>query len=482
MESLLMTDNSTSGHNRDLSRESVFYALAMIFSGMVQVAFLPFISRYLTADAAGELGTLRIIAEAIAGIVVLGLPTALIRAWHRTSQHRSVLIKGITFPLVPSVLMIAAILFMQGFLRSFLNLQHPDYLFHAILLGIGIAYVQIALTLPRAAGLAGRYLILQLIRGIMALGLLVLLLSSTMDAIPSFMTARWAPSFLIAVVAVVMMWRKTADSKQQKGQEGLTKEILGFSLPLIPATLSMIVLSSADMFMLRSIYPDMAESGYYEWASRACLVLMPMILGFNMAWKRFIFRKKRTGGTLAELGRAGLLFMLLVNWGSLILAMSSAWIVPLAGGGNFLPAVRVLPTLAGAVALYGLFLVSQTGCLLTGQTRYIAGMTLFGAMLNIGFNFRLIPVAGALGAAFATLGTNLFMALSLFWLGRKIFPISFFVVVLTVIPPIAFGPLATLGPGWRAIIIIISTLITVSAIAFLRLMGTRLEGSDSDET
>ncbi len=478
-----MTEPSASGHNRDLSRETVFYALAMVFSGMVQVAFLPFISRYLTADAAGELGTLRIIAEAIGGIVVLGLPTALIRAWHRTSQHRSILVRAITFPLVPSFLMVAAVLLLQGFLKSFLNLQHPDYIFHAILLGTGIAYVQIALTLPRADGLAGRYLIFQLIRGLAALGLLILLLySHAMDSIPSFMTARWAPSFLIAFAAVVMMWKRTAHSKRYKTVEGLTGEILGFSLPLIPATLSMIVLSSADMFMLRSIYPDMAESGYYEWASRACLVLMPMILGFNMAWKRFIFRKKRTGGTLAELGRTGLLFMLLVNWISLLLAMSSGWIVPLVGGENFLPALRVLPTLAGAVALYGLFLVSQTGCLLTGQTKFIAGMTLFGAMLNIGFNFRLIPVAGALGAAFATLGTNLFMALSLFWLGRKVFPINFLVVVLTVLPPIAFGAMAMLGPGWRASIVIIATIITVSAMAYLRLPGTRMEGGDTDET
>ena len=478
-----MAEHSTFAHRKDLSRESAFYALAMVFSGMVQVAFLPFISRYLTADAAGELGILRILAEAIAGIVVLGLPTALIRAWHRTTQHRAVLLRGITFPIIPTMLMIAAVLLLQGFLRSFLNLQHPDYLLHAILLGTGIAYVQIALSIPRADGLAGRYLILQLIRGVMALGLLALLLySGTMDTIPSFMTARWAPSFLIAFAAVVLMWKKTADSKKLKGSEGLTREILSFSLPLIPATLSMIVLSSADMFMLRSILPDMAQSGYYEWASRACLVLMPMILGFNMAWKRFIFRKKRTGGTLAELGRAGLLFMLLVNWGSLILAMSSPWIVPLVGGGQFLPAARVLPTLSGAVALYGLFLISQTGCLLTGQTRFIAGMTLFGAMLNIGFNFRLIPIAGALGAAFATLGTNLFMALSLFWLGRKVFPISFFVVVLTVLPPIALGPMANLSPVLRMIIVLAATLVTVLGVGYLRLMGTRLEGSAFDET
>ena len=467
-------------HSRDLSRETVFYALAMIFSGLVQVAFLPFISEFLSPEAAGELGTLRILAEAIAGIVVLGLPTALIRTWHRSDMHRAILLRGIVFPLFPTVLMGVLVLLLHGFLTGFLNLRNPQYLVHAVLLGVGIAYVQIALSFPRADGLAGRYLLIQLVRGILALGTLaVLLYATSTEAVPSFMTARWAPSFLLAVFAVAMMWKRTSREPEGGDTRSLTGEILTFSLPLIPAALSMIVLSSADMFMLRSIHTDMAQSGYYEWSSRACLVLMPMILGFNMAWKRFIFRKKRTGGTLGELGRAGLLFMVMVNWASLILAMSSQWIVPMVGGAGYLPAAGVLPTLAGALAMYGLFLISQTGCLLTGQTRFIAWMTLFGALLNIGFNFRLIPVAGALGAAFATLATNLFMALSLFWLGRKVFPISFFIVFLTVLPPIALGPLASLDAGIRAAIVLAATAVTAAVIGYLRSIGTVADGTDS---
>lgn len=466
---------------RDLSKEAIFYAAALIFSGLVQVAFLPFFSKFLTADAAGELGTLRIISEAIAGLVVLGLPTALIRTWQRTSNHRAVLVRGIIFPAIPALLMALLVLLLHGSLKSFLHLQYPRFLIHAVLLGIAVAYVQISLSLPRADGLAGRYLLLQIIRGSLALGALALFLYAfSFDAIPSFMTARWAPSYLIATVAMIMMWKRTADSVKCEKPSSLSKDILGFSLPLIPATLSMIVLSSADMFMLRSIYPDLAESGYYEWASRACLVLMPMILGFDMAWKRFIFRKRKTGGNLAELGRAGLLFMVMVNWTALLLAMSSPWIVGLVGGASFLPSLRVLPTLAGASAMFGLFLISQTGCLLTGQTRYIAGMTLFGAILNIGFNFRLIPVAGALGAAFATLATNLFMALSLFWLGRKVFPISFLAVALTVILPISFGPLATLDAGFRSAIVLVGTIITILIIAVLRRLGTTLKEGSSE--
>jgi O-antigen/teichoic acid export membrane protein len=278
----------------------------------------------------------------------------------------------------------------------------------------------------------------------------------------------------MVLAAGAFMWVRTSASRGEAPPAALNRELFAFSLPLVPAGLALIVLSSSDMFMLRVMSPSLSESGYYEWASRVCLGLMPVILGFDMAWKRYIFRKKETGGTIAELGRAGLLFMLLVNWISMLLAMASPPIVAALGGGEFWPAVRVLPTLAGASAMYGLFLISQTGCLLTGQTKYVAWMTLFGAMLNIGFNMRLIPVAGALGAAFATIATNLFMALSLFWLGRKVFPISFLAVTLTVIPPLTFGPLATLGPGWRSAVVLAGSILTVAVIWLLRLMGTTL--------
>lgn len=462
-------------HGRDLSRETFHYSLALFVSGLVQLAFLPFISRYLTADGAGELGTLRVISEGVAGVVVLGLPTALIRAWHRTTAHRTVLVRGLAFPLFPALFSAVLVLLLGGVLTSALHLSSSGLLGHALLLGISAAYVQVVLAFPRAQGFSGGYLILQVVRGLASLaGLWVLLRLTSTGAVESFMTARWLPSFAVVILAAAIMWKRTSTSRKEPVPEGLNRELLAFSLPLIPASLALIVLSSADMFMLRNIYPVLSESGYYEWASRLCLAIMPLILGFDMAWKRFIFRKKKTGGTIAELGRAGLLFMVLVNWVSMLLAMASPPLVAAIGGGEFWYAVRILPTLAGATAMYGLFLISQTGCLLTGQTRYVAMMTLFGAFLNVGFNLRLIPVAGGLGAAFATLATNLFMALSLFWLGRKVFPISFLAVTLTVIPPITLGPLATLGPGWRSMVVLAGSLLTAVVIGMLRLMGTRI--------
>jgi O-antigen/teichoic acid export membrane protein len=204
-----------------------------------------------------------------------------------------------------------------------------------------------------------------------------------------------------------------------------------------------------------------------------------------MAWHRYIFRKKKQGGRMDELGRSGLLFMVTVNWAAMVLAILSNEIVSVFGGAEWLPAARVLPWIAGSAAMYALFTISQTAPLLTGQTKYIGWMTAFGAVLNIGFNLRLIPVAGAVGAAFATLATNMFMALSLFWIGRKVFPVSFAAVVIMVIVPVFSGPLSGLSPLYRVIAILAGTAVTVTVINVLRKLGTgdvlEAPGGDSHE-
>jgi len=459
---------------KDLARETLLYSLAMVVSGLVQFAFLPFMSAFLTPEQAGELGVVRIISEIIAGIVVLGLPASIIRAFHQTNAHRAVLTRSIFLPLIPLTVAVVLVIATGNGLSALLHITNPVLLMHALILGASVAVLQIALSLPRAKGMAGTFFSIQFARGILSLGLLLILLRtvSRSSSVESFLEARWIPTIAAAVFSFFFVWKLTRSSASLPAPSGLSGTMLAFSLPLVPASLALLVLSSADMFMLRTICPDLSQSGWYEWAGRAVLVLTPLTLGFGMAWQQYIFRKKAQGGKMEELGRSALLFMVTVNWAAMILAILSNEIVSVFGGGAWLPAAEVLPWIAGSTAMFALFTISQTAPLLTGQTRYIGWMTGFGALLNIGFNMRLIPVAGAVGAAFATLATNMFMALSLFWLGRKVFPVSFFAVVLMVIVPVFSGPLSAMAPTARMIAVLAGTAVTVLIIQVLRSLGT----------
>jgi O-antigen/teichoic acid export membrane protein len=200
------------------------------------------------------------------------------------------------------------------------------------------------------------------------------------------------------------------------------------------------------MIMLRAMCDDAGQSGYYEWALSACMALTPFTLGFGMAWQRHIFRIREERGSLAELGRSALQFAVLTLWAAALLSLASPELASMVGGETYLPAAKVIPLLAGANAVYALYLVSQTGPMLSGQTGWIAIATILGAVANILFNARLIPLYGAAGAALATLGTNIFMSASLFWTGRRSFPVSFPVILILMLVATMLMPMSKL-PG-----------------------------------
>ena len=55
-----------------LKRETILYAAATTVGGLAMLAFLPFMSASLSAGEAGAVGSLRTLADVVAGIAVLG--------------------------------------------------------------------------------------------------------------------------------------------------------------------------------------------------------------------------------------------------------------------------------------------------------------------------------------------------------------------------------------------------------------------------
>lgn len=457
-----------------LRRETLLYGLSTVVSGLVMLAFLPFMSEWLDPAEAGESGVLRITAEVFAGIAVLGLPVGIVRLWSRDGvSKRAVVIRAASGTVAAAAILGAAAFLLSPWLRSELSISTPSGLLHACLLGTGAALVQVALTFHRADGRAGSYFWVQAARGLLSLALLPLLLLAGAGGVNSFLAARWVPAMLAAATAILVALRFAGPSP------GSARGLLRYSLPLVPAGLAMLVLSSADMMMLRSMAPDLLESGYYEWSSSACMALTPLTIGFGMAWHRRVFGAAGQPGGLARLGRQALAFIVVLEAAALLLALSSRELVELVGGPGYSGAARVLPILAGSAALYGVFIVAQTGPLLSGRTWQVSMATFIGAFGNIVFNYRLIPLYGASGAALATLGTNLFMAASLFWTGRAAFPANAPLIALVMAVPAAMGPVSTLSLPLRATIAVAWTAGSALLCRALLREEAREEGRDA---
>ncbi|NLP04866.1 lipopolysaccharide biosynthesis protein [Candidatus Fermentibacteria bacterium] len=449
-----------------LKRETVLYAAATTVGGLAMLAFLPFMSASLSAEEAGAVGSLRTLADVVAGIAVLGFPTGMMRYWQDGATSRRHLLRlAVILPFAAAAVLGGLLLLFRDAVCNLLRLETPSLLLHGFLLGAGAAMVQVLASPLRAEGRAGSYLAVQSVRTAASVVLLVILLGRGGPGVTPFLASRWAPA-LVASLALLVMAVPLA-KREGKPPSGL----LRFSLPFVPSGLALLVLQSADMTMLRSIGGDLGQSGYYEWATSACMILAPLTQGFGMAWLRHIFRDRESRNDPGRMGRSALQFVVLALLAAAILSLAAPELASALGGEAFAPAGRVIPLLAGANALYALFVVAQTGPLLSGRTDWIALVTILGAGANILFNARLIPLYGAQGAALATLGTNVFMAGSLFWTGRRAFPVSFPVISVLMLLAALLGPVSQLPLGFRAGIAAAGTAAALSLVSALRRAG-----------
>jgi O-antigen/teichoic acid export membrane protein len=91
----------------------------------------------------------------------------------------------------------------------------------------------------------------------------------------------------------------------------------------------------------------------------------------------------------------------------------------------FRAAAPVIPVVALAYLLHGVFLLTSIGIGIERKARYYPVITGAAAAANVAANFVLIPRVGMMGAAWATVLSYAVMALLGFLISRRLFPIPF---------------------------------------------------------
>jgi O-antigen/teichoic acid export membrane protein len=87
---------------------------------------------------------------------------------------------------------------------------------------------------------------------------------------------------------------------------------------------------------------------------------------------------------------------------------------------KFGPAEPVIPIVAAAYVFCGIAYCARTGTFVTGKTGTLAALSIATALLNLGLNWALIPIAGMMGAAWATLVSFGALAAANYWFSQRI--------------------------------------------------------------
>ena len=185
----------------------------------------------------------------------------------------------------------------------------------------------------------------------------------------------------------------------------LMKELLRFSLPMIPTTLCWLITDLSDRAMVTYFWGENVNGVYA--AAYKIPTIVNLVAGiFLQAWQFSAVSEEKDAEACSHFySRVWEAFLSVIMIGGAGLILLSRFLTKLLLNVTFFEAWRYMPTLLCAVSLEALVSFLASIYLVRKKSSHSFVTALVGAIANIALNLWLIPVIGALGAAIATLAS-----------------------------------------------------------------------------
>jgi len=261
-----------------------------------------------------------------------------------------------------------------------------------------------------------------------AVATLVLVLGLHLGAVGGLIGQVVAGAAILAVAAAVLLRLRPAVF-----DGGLARQDLAFGLPLIPHSIAGWVLNLSDrwligLFIGLTAAAAQAAVGIYSLGYQIGQLVSLIGVAVNLAWMPFFYEHgERPEGPaiLREMSSLSVGALAIVAVLAGVLAPEAiAILAPKSWGPDAGLAASVVPLVAFAALIQGLYFMVASPIFLHRRTRTLPLLTIAAGAVNVGLNVVLIPRIGILGAAWSTIAGYLTMLVLSFWYAGRSYPVT----------------------------------------------------------
>ena len=211
-------------------------------------------------------------------------------------------------------------------------------------------------------------------------------------------------------------------SQMFKGKKFFSKKYwkyaLKFNIPLLPHYISLTILSSSDRIMIeRMVGPDAA--GIYNLAYSVSLIMMIFNTALLQTIEPWIYRKIKENKVM-EVAKVAYPCFFIIALLNILLIMLAPEVISIFAPASYSEAIWIVPGVALSVFFTFLYTFFATFEFYFEKTKYIAGATVGGAILNIFLNYICIQKYGYIAAGYTTLFSYVLFAVLHYVFMRKI--------------------------------------------------------------
>lgn len=255
--------------------------------------------------------------------------------------------------------------------------------------------------------------------------------------------------------------------------------MLKYAMPLIPASLSFWIVNSCDRYFIQN-YGSTSEVGLYQVGSSIAWGIALFTGAFQQAWGPFSLSIHKQDNAKEVYAHVLLAYLWVTCVGVSLLALFGSEVILIFATQRYLGANSVIGLLSLSYVMIGLGFIASVGPSIMKTTTPTGFSMAMAAILNILFNFLLVPFWGKTGSAVATLVSQAIMPLYLFYRSQQMYPIPYrfrpaAIIVITAMVYIIVGalwPVHHLDPA-----VIVTKLLLVSLFVPVAFMtGTMTPG------
>ena len=410
---------------KKIIKHSAIYGIFNVSSQAINLILIPIYTRYLVPGEYGALEIFVVTNHFLAVFLSLGLNSALIKHYSYYPQQkykRLVANTALLFAIGFSSICVLGLCFASNFFAvTLLGNARYTFFFQILFLTLffnNISIIPLAIFRVREESVI--YSVLLLLSSLIRLSLNIYFVVLLKKGVSGILLGGLISTAVLAISCILLL---SKDIKWEFSLERL-KGLLHFGLPLVPAGLAGFILTMSDRYFLK-IFCDLHEVGLYSLGYRVSSAIGLAIGAFQLAWGPILFSLEKEKNAQEIYARVLTYFILLCGFMTLAVSLFGREIIMLISTPAYYRASQVIPLIASAYLLNGIYFVVAVGINLKNKTIYFTYAMATAAVLNLVLNYMLIPKYGMMGAAIATLISYFIAALGIFCSSVRFYPIEY---------------------------------------------------------
>jgi O-antigen/teichoic acid export membrane protein len=380
-------------------RSMGIYTFSNIVNAGIPFLLLPVLTTYLTTEDYGVLSNFNALANIMIPLIGINLMSSVqVQFLKEEVDFKSYVSTGFYFNILLTLIFTLILAVFSGKVALLTGVPE-QFLAFAILYGFFNTVIEVLLAVWRMEDKSWNYGIFRIGRTIVEIALVFLLvLVFRLDFSGSIyaMICSYGAATALAILVLIrkqILWGSFS-------REYLS-HVLRYGIPLIPHSLSAVVIMYADKLILTH-YHGLSANGVYSVGFMVGQLIGLLQNSFNQAWVPWVFQKLKKGEEADKVKMVKLTYIYIV---AILIAVVLLWLILpwiyMLFGKDFQQGREMVLWVALGFAFNGMYKMVSVYIFYLERTGIIAINTVIAAVLNIALSLLLIPDYGAMGAAYA---------------------------------------------------------------------------------